>query len=186
MVGDVLGKWGTPQKDGYTEYEVMTKVRVLSNVKGVVQLNCPVGMIGWWGDITARNEMMYMSLTERTRVFSWEDVGVHTVLHRDEATHATARARLIASGFERFGKYYDDSLLKKYIYYNHHDVCETCHSLTLACYAGESGKRAKKAIQVRSHRPRERRKSELQNRRRRRQPTNLRKMRNLRTHPLHR
>jgi hypothetical protein len=48
--GMILGKWGTMAEDGWSEYAVMSKTRVVSyrDRGGVVTLDCGFAQLAWW------------------------------------------------------------------------------------------------------------------------------------------
>jgi hypothetical protein len=45
----ILGQWGTMGESGFGKYQPISKTTVVSNVGGVVTLDCAVGAVDWWG-----------------------------------------------------------------------------------------------------------------------------------------
>ena len=50
--GDVISKWGTVAKPGWTEEEIRSYTRIVSIGNGEVILNASLSVVSWWGEMT--------------------------------------------------------------------------------------------------------------------------------------
>ena len=110
--GTVLGKYGTLLDPGWTEYGPISRVTVISNINGTVTLDCPLGALTWWGDMTMANCGMVCG---KDIIRYWSDVGVHTVLRQPVSKtklrdNERKKRELAERMVQKFGDYCNNNL----------------------------------------------------------------------------
>ena len=108
----ILGQWGTMTDSGFGKYQPISKTTVVSNVGGVVTLNCAVGAVDWWGgDHSAVWVINWLRNTvtggfDGSKKFTWREIGVNKVVAKPPSpSRRRARKQRVADQMESLGQY---------------------------------------------------------------------------------